>query len=472
MADLFHFRKLDKARLIEVLRENGYYEVATTLQRLDVDGSNFLDLTEIDLLKWSVTSFKRKLMLDCIKEISRNPNKVLLKNLPATARNQNSATIKFKGRLQELLSSGNQVPPDCVKPHLPPKNHKNVDKEVFPRNKQTLGSCHLPQDDYIEPDDIASKPVQTTEWAVKPRPPLPLPSDKVRRFKPSLPFPDNPRDRNLENQRAETTAATITFLQKYQVGLNKERSLPAPPPNLPVVQPSFKAPFQDSDDIYEADPQIVDDNFEDARLHYDNLSVQNSEPVRVKNERPPIKSRPLPPLPSAKSAGNGLMFERDSCGGKVFRFSSVFSLPKPPAFEKKFTVNDASGLDPDSEFSDSDDGEYTEAASYDVTRHPCYRDIDRNGAKRILQRLEDGAFLFRPSNTYTLGLTVIHNKKCYNVGIQLEENRFICKSSTLNAPKFNTLEELVDYYAEHPLILKNRDNSCSNVYLKMDSFSH
>ncbi|KAJ8933096.1 hypothetical protein NQ318_010677 [Aromia moschata] len=98
---------------------------------------------------------------------------------------------------------------------------------------------------------------------------------------------------------------------------------------------------------------------------------------------------------------------------------------------------------------------------------PFCRNTDRKRAMQLLRNLEDGAFLFRPSKTFFLGLTIKRCNKFYNFGLEEAENNMI----RLNAggetkyPEFASLSELVDYFIEEPIMFKE-GNNVIKIFLK------
>ncbi|XP_018562549.1 uncharacterized protein LOC108904458 [Anoplophora glabripennis] len=104
---------------------------------------------------------------------------------------------------------------------------------------------------------------------------------------------------------------------------------------------------------------------------------------------------------------------------------------------------------------------------FNLSEEPFYRNTDRKGAKQNLSRFENGAFLFRPSQTYFLVLTVKHNNKIYNFGIERSPNNKLRLNTegTIKPPDFFTLREFVAYFTKEPITFENSEELVE-IYLK------
>lgn len=105
--------------------------------------------------------------------------------------------------------------------------------------------------------------------------------------------------------------------------------------------------------------------------------------------------------------------------------------------------------------------------SVNINDEPFYRNTDRKGAKQLLQDLEDGAFLFRPSENYYLTLSLKYENKYFNLGIDKgENNRIRLNTEDENlSPEFATLKEFVEHFTKEYLTFQHKDRIL-RVHLK------
>lgn len=72
----------------------------------------------------------------------------------------------------------------------------------------------------------------------------------------------------------------------------------------------------------------------------------------------------------------------------------------------------------------------------------------------LLYDEKDGTYLIRPSNKFYCTLNVIYNRHVYNIGIkQAKDGRLMGTSAGL--PNFENIKELLDFYVNNPLEIKN-----------------
>lgn len=102
-----------------------------------------------------------------------------------------------------------------------------------------------------------------------------------------------------------------------------------------------------------------------------------------------------------------------------------------------------------------------------VTEEPFYRNTTRKGAKVLLATSASGTFLIRPSRTYFLVLTIKHDDKIYNFGIERTPNNKLRLNTegNIKPPEFSTLLEFVTYFIKEPVTFENGDE-LTEIFLK------
>ncbi|KAJ8933098.1 hypothetical protein NQ318_010679 [Aromia moschata] len=211
--------------------------------------------------------------------------------------------------------------------------------------------------------------------------------------------------------------------------------------------------------------KLIDVNVEtvDKRVHdlLDDNPVERSIgslPMKL-SVKTNLSKRPLPEVPTARS--------------------SLKSINSSPLSKKKSTQSSAErprlnyenkrlNFDPTESIRErvQSASRASRPGEYNFNDEPFYRNTDRKGAKQLLRGLEDGAFLFRPSETFFLGLTIKHSNHFYNFGLEKAENNMI----RLNAdgeisPEFGSLSEFVDYFINEPFTFEDRNNVVQ-IFLK------
>ncbi|KAK9881195.1 hypothetical protein WA026_014542 [Henosepilachna vigintioctopunctata] len=103
---------------------------------------------------------------------------------------------------------------------------------------------------------------------------------------------------------------------------------------------------------------------------------------------------------------------------------------------------------------------------YNLNNEKYYRDIDRKRAEQLLEDLEKGAFVLRPSSQFFLSITVKSEYKCYNLGIkQTKTNHIFCGEGITRSPDFSSVKAFLEYYERYPFLLQGK-NGVEEVYLR------
>lgn len=84
-----------------------------------------------------------------------------------------------------------------------------------------------------------------------------------------------------------------------------------------------------------------------------------------------------------------------------------------------------------------------------------------------MENLEDGAFLFRPSESYFLVMTVKFNNRYYHMGMEkTKNNRFRLAEKDHNYfPEFSDLKDFVNYFSTEAISLES-DGRILEIILK------
>lgn len=102
-----------------------------------------------------------------------------------------------------------------------------------------------------------------------------------------------------------------------------------------------------------------------------------------------------------------------------------------------------------------------------MVEDPYYRDTDRKGARMLLEGLDEGAFLIRPSrrDEYVCIFSIMHRKKMFNLGIEMDMDGALWFSNVapdFEQPLFYSTEDIVNYYSIQPLYV-----SGETIFLKI-----
>ncbi|EEZ98032.2 titin [Tribolium castaneum] len=123
----------------------------------------------------------------------------------------------------------------------------------------------------------------------------------------------------------------------------------------------------------------------------------------------------------------------------------------------------------DNSESEGDEGEEYGNYVFNINDEPFYRNTDRRGAKQLLQNLANGAFLIRPSRKYFLSLTLKHNGRYFNLGIEKGPNNKI-RLNTENesmSPEFATLKDFVEYFSREQLTFQHQGRTVALLLKKI-----
>ncbi|XP_044258723.1 proteoglycan 4-like isoform X2 [Tribolium madens] len=140
-------------------------------------------------------------------------------------------------------------------------------------------------------------------------------------------------------------------------------------------------------------------------------------------------------------------------------------LPLPPNTLPNIPLDPAE-LRENSE-SEEEEGEEYGNYVFNINDDPFYRNTDRRGARQLLQDLEDGAFLFRPSRRFFLTLSLKYKGKYFNLGFERRLNNKICLNTENESlsPEFATLADFVEYFTTKQLTFQHQ-GQIVGLYLK------
>lgn len=93
---------------------------------------------------------------------------------------------------------------------------------------------------------------------------------------------------------------------------------------------------------------------------------------------------------------------------------------------------------------------------------------DRNTAQKLLEGFEDGTYLIRQSSMYFCTLTLTYKQTFYNVGIEQDAKGMLkCISKIANSPSFCNIQDLINYYSSHPVVVIEKEtNKLVNILLR------
>lgn len=93
-----------------------------------------------------------------------------------------------------------------------------------------------------------------------------------------------------------------------------------------------------------------------------------------------------------------------------------------------------------------------------LLKEPFFIDTDRGSAQKLLEGLEDGMFLVRASSVYFCTLTIKYKTAYYNIGIEQNANGMLkCMSKISNSPSFRIMQDLINYYKIHPVVVTDKE---------------
>ncbi|KAK4880873.1 hypothetical protein RN001_004192 [Aquatica leii] len=483
---------LNSNELAEALEFNGYGQCIAPIRSKDINGEQFLKLTEVQISLWRLPVTQSRRLWSFIQLVKSDPSQLLIKlpqnskpnvkpydkvnkqkdniTLPMPAASINLSTLNkqesflFKNKLEEMFKKESEEPIKSFVhqqkyPKLPPKPH-NLKKvnDVDLRSKETEETVEE-YDGYLEPINRNFELEQNAK-----------------------------NDTSFLSKYKKDTATIETEPQNIKTKSFKDRPLPP----LPPVK-TFNVPVTNVENIEDYAPVLeIEEQEIPAYIHADEeleefvpVSKRPLPPIPVDNEelpeytsvieeeeevathvisKPTVFRRPPPPEPYFKNNSSFKKTVSSSFKTKTQAIKPPIKLPKPP-FElpqlpmpilpcEKVSSSQIQALPlPTADALEDEEEEVNEDVLKDT---PCYREIDRKGAKMLLTGLEEGAFIIRPSrqSKYVCTLSIMHTKKMFNVGIEQGENGMLVFGSTsgeIKHPAFYTVKDLVAYYMIYPL---------------------
>ncbi|KAF5272293.1 hypothetical protein FQR65_LT04950 [Abscondita terminalis] len=504
---------LNSKELAKALEFNGYGQCVTPIHSKDINGEQFLKLTEVQISLWRLPITQSRRLWSFIQQIKSDPNQLLLE----TTRSTN--TIK-----KPIANKVNNLKQDDV---LTIKTAESIKSSSLTKEESFLLKSKLEGMFKQESQDVNKSFVhQQKQPILPPKPPARLQKaddDLLEQYE-ELTVEETVEEYLEPIQRTAAFENNSSFLSKYRrnseqlnkieisssnhdntVRSLKNRPLPPPPPVKILTKQSTAVT---SVDHVESDEEISDYTPVPPYIHIDeivSISRRPLPPLPVDNQelpeytavieeeevainvinKPAVFRRPPPLEPYLRSDSNAR--RSSSVSPKPFNIQEqltselqkklnkpAVTLPKPPidlpALPMPFLSSEESNVNQDLpqpqmvETSDESDSDVEDALEGVL----CYRETDRKGAKMLLNGLEDGAFVVRPSrqSKYVCTLSIMHSKKMFNVGIEQNDDGMLVfgtVSNDVQHPMFYTVKELIEYYTIYPLHLYGEYIKLKNV---------
>ncbi|XP_062375286.1 B-cell linker protein isoform X2 [Sardina pilchardus] len=481
----------DPAEVASFLSQNGMWECASTVSRMNMDGSWFLNITDIDLSKFS--PIHRPQLQKMVQDIKKNDDSIL--NRLKRFQNEQAALIRKTGR-STLDRMKNKAPP-----RLPARDYRedNGDGRNCSESDSDNDTYEDPQaehDDSYEPppcervfNPTPSMSAQRGEYADRcPRRPSPAPRIAQRHRAPIPPIKthseeededyvkpeaatdddyiepsDNsqcpPVNRVIKPMRPRCVPPQGTFTDVYEVpdtddGVSKSRSsshLQPPPQRMPPIpsprlhkrkpapppKPEPVDAAADDDDNDDEEYEICD-GVENMSVKTDKFSPTLPMPL------PREPRRNLPPKPKTPSIpGKG-------------HEASLHGRPSPPEpSHKGFHL----ARFPVPQGTEHESRESEEKAN--VLKKPWYASTcDRKMAEKVLLRAnKDGAYLVRKSSGHDtqqpFTLVVFYNDHVYNIPIRFipTSQQYALGREKMGEEHFSSVWHIIEHHQRNSLVL-------------------
>ncbi|XP_076142105.1 B-cell linker protein isoform X2 [Alosa pseudoharengus] len=471
------------------LSQNGMWECASTVSRMNMDGSWFLNITDIDLSRFS--PIHRPQLQKMVQDIKKNDDSIL--NRLKRFQNEQAALIRKTGR-STLDRMKNKAPP-----RLPDRDYRedNGDGKISSGSDFDSDTYEDPQaenDDSYEPppcervfNPTSSMSVHREEYADRcSRRPSPAPRIAQRQSRPRPPIPPT-RTQSEEDDEdyVEPEAATDDdYIEPSEKSLHPPvnrvmkpmRPHCVAPPDVYEVPdtnddvsmsrsssqlqpPSQRIPPRPSPRLHKRKPapppkpEPVD--ADDADEEYE--ICDGVEKMSVKTE----KLAPTPPMPLPKTRKNLLAKPKPpSIPGTRDHEASLHGRPGPPEPRSRSPRRDfhlARFSVPQATENESRESE--EKAG--VLKKPWYTSTcDRKMAEKALLRANrDGAYLVRKSSGHDtqqpFTLVVFYNGHVYNIPIRFlpASQKYALGREKMGEEHFSSVSHIIENHQRNPLVL-------------------
>ncbi|KAF5304338.1 hypothetical protein FQA39_LY09717 [Lamprigera yunnana] len=513
---------LDSNQLAKALEFNGYGECLKTICTKDINGEQFMKLTEVQISLWRLPMIQSRRLWSFIQLVQVDPCQMLL-DLPVNPKNTHisfNKTNNINSKINYLKRNEDNSTHSIAATNI---KNSSLTKEESNSLKTKLEGMFKK-----EPDESANKSFvhQQKQPKLPPKPDhlmkISNPSMKLEELEESVVeeyLEPISRDHPLENKVVNTS----TFLNKYrrdsghfeqniQLSTNHEkiktfRDRPLPPLPFPKVIIKPTVGITDEDEILEYTPVLESDEELPEYTHIeeepDSAALGRPlPPIPLNNDQlfkyttvieetehktipvPTVFRHPPPPTHHMGSEftrkqistyNQEISKENETQNALQTKIKQDMKLPKPPVpfLQAKQSISDelkhlnlfSKGESDEQESSDEPDSDLKE---HYLTHAPCYRETDRKGARLLLTGLEDGAFIIRPSrqDEYICTLSIMYNKKMFNLGIK--DNHYgmlffgTCNGD-IEQPAFFTVKDLVSFYCNNPIPLYGEQIMLKNI---------
>jgi hypothetical protein len=273
---LLRIEQFTTAELGEFLKKNGCSEFEETIINQEVSGKMFLDLNELQILKWKLALSEKRKLMNFLKELKENPQKFIVQTESVIKDNvglnrRQSISRQFKEKLELVIGP---KPPDQKigkKPAVLPKpKEENAEKTSSPSDylqmdgnnvQKSEAEAHYDHDGYLLPvkkdvveendyepspsDEIVRNFMSTTSSKnMTPfhlRKPLPLPRESTD----ERGYISGPSNRTIDSAQPPQLISLSSLTQKAP-------KMNTPSPTTPKSSP--KVVVQDDSDSSDSEP--------------------------------------------------------------------------------------------------------------------------------------------------------------------------------------------------------------------------
>ncbi|KAK5649291.1 hypothetical protein RI129_000320 [Pyrocoelia pectoralis] len=468
---------LNTNQLISALELNGYSECIGAIRAKNIDGDEFLKLTEVQISLWRLPITQSRRLWSFIQLIRTDPTQ-LLHNAKANNQSKSKKNIPPKlGKINDIVESSKGSSLTKQESVL----LKNKLEEMFKNIEEIPNQSFIHQQ---RQPQLPPKPKHLKLAEINTEEPV---DDNDEYLSPIEPRPEE----SFLSKYRKTSASASFENDLGAIGIKPKLTLrdrPLPPIPIQKILPSND--IDPEEELGEYTPVIESTRplpktptSEDDMPEYVPVEDEISAPVPTKRALPPIpvpgyKQSPPTELnigsirklkPQIPVQSRLLENKTSSPSNNVEQIKPKL-LPKPPTDLpsepvsflgiENVIVNKVAGVhlsQSNVEDQDYSSDEYDQVGD-ELKNLSYYRETDRKGARMLLTGLEDGAFIIRPSRQqkYLCTISIMHTKKMFNIGIERNSDSTLTfgdLNQDMSLPKFYAIQDIINYFSKNPIPL-------------------